>query len=161
MYLVGELKLMNFNVFCLFLPACAGIYCEGIRVYSREINLNTSGWLWITEFRCILFWQLWAIHREWPMLAHPDVYYRYIWVSVHRDGHRNLNPDVSPTETSAIIHRAGSKSGISDVCSKNHIFQIHRDSTKISDSDVSKKGIHRNPAINGNSDVSSPSNISN
>ena len=28
---------MNSDVFCLFFPACAGIHCEGKRVYSREI----------------------------------------------------------------------------------------------------------------------------
>ena len=142
------------DVFCLFLPACAGIRYEGMRVYSREIKWDTSGWLWITEFRCILFWQFWAIHRNWSILPHPDVYLIKIWTSVHRDGNRILNPDVSPTETRVIIHRKGPNSGISDVCSKNHIFQIHRDSTKISDSDVSQKRIHRNSTKSCNPDVS-------
>ena len=32
------MKTWNFDVFCLFWPACAGVYCEGERVESREIN---------------------------------------------------------------------------------------------------------------------------
>ena len=45
-------------------PACAGVCCEGMQVYSRAINCNTSGLGEIVEFRCILFWQFLAIHRK-------------------------------------------------------------------------------------------------
>ena len=66
---------MNSDVFCMFLPACAGIGCEGIEVESRqiklrligagvycerwqveswEINMNTSGLEENLGFRCML-----------------------------------------------------------------------------------------------------------
>ena len=60
---------MNSDVFCLFLPACAGIYYGGKRVYSREI-----------------FW----IHRDWMKTWISDVW----WILIHRDGHELLNSDV-------------------------------------------------------------------
>ena len=84
--------------------------------FGMVILGDTSGWLSFDEFRCILVCQYLAIHRKWPILAHPDVYFIKIWTHVHRDGHRILNPDVSPIETRVIIHRKGPKSGISDVC---------------------------------------------
>ena len=43
------------DVFCLFLPACAGMRYKRKRVESREINLNTSGLGGNLDFRCILF----------------------------------------------------------------------------------------------------------
>ena len=36
-------ELSNSDVFCLFLPACAGIDIEREQVASREINWNASG----------------------------------------------------------------------------------------------------------------------
>ena len=68
-------ELIISDVFCLFLPACAGvgyegievasweiklrltgagIYCERGQVYSREINWNTSGLEENLGFRCML-----------------------------------------------------------------------------------------------------------
>ena len=45
---------LNSDVFCLFLPACAGVCCERKRVASREINWNTSGFEENLGFRCML-----------------------------------------------------------------------------------------------------------
>ena len=47
-------ELSNADVFCLFLPACAGICCEREQVLSREINWNTSGFEENLGFRCML-----------------------------------------------------------------------------------------------------------
>ena len=69
-------KLLNSDVLCLFLLARAGVCCEGMWVYSREINWDTLGLRVNFEFRCILEWRYMAIHRTWPILAHPDVYCR-------------------------------------------------------------------------------------
>ena len=47
-------ELSNSDVFCLVLPACAGVGCEGMQVYSREINWNASGLEENLDFRCML-----------------------------------------------------------------------------------------------------------
>ena len=68
-------ELMNSNVFCLFLPACAGIHFEEKRVESREINWDTSGLRVNFEFRCIMGWQFLAIHRDGYHLMNSDVFW--------------------------------------------------------------------------------------
>ena len=47
-------ELLNPDVLCLFLSACAGIHFERKRVESREINWNTSGFEENLGFRCML-----------------------------------------------------------------------------------------------------------
>ena len=47
-------ELLNSDVFCLFLPACAGVCYEREQVASREINWNTSGLDENLDFRCML-----------------------------------------------------------------------------------------------------------
>ena len=47
-------ELMNSDVFCLFLPACAGVCCEREQVASREIKWNASGLVENLDFRCML-----------------------------------------------------------------------------------------------------------
>ena len=58
----------------------AGVDCEEMYVYSREINWDTSGLDENLELRCILGWRFWAIHRDGYHLMNSDVFwYVDIW----------------------------------------------------------------------------------
>ena len=82
--------LLNSDVFCLFLPACAGIHYEGKRVYSRDIFWIHRDWMKTrnSDVFCLFLPACAGIHCEEKQVYSREI----IWI--HRDWMKTRNSDV-------------------------------------------------------------------